>query len=562
MTTRTRGPTLAVRPLDDRVVPSSVLTYTDVDGDLVTVRTGPGLVAAAQFDAAHHQLQTLTLSANSAFAGTSVSITATPGPTGGDGLANVGYINATGIDLGAVTVHGDLGRIDAGTGGPTSVAVRSLTAVSMGRFGTTTQGAGPSLYSNLHGALGSLTVHGDLDAVSVVASGPNGKIGPVRVGGSLIGGQTSGEIRTAGALGPVAIGGDLVGGGLTFNGTDFPTGIVEAGGKLVGLTIGGSVIGAAFQGSGQVALGGDAGPIRVGGSLVGGSGIDSGSVFGTNPITVASLSVGGSLVPKSATTLSGTAEVVNGTIGWMTVGGDMGTFIAARNLGSVTIRGSIDDSAGPGVIQVYGGGAGAIRIGGSVTGALLGSRFGSVTVGGSVHGTIRADETIGRVTVRGSLVDSLVQAAGPAAADGKPSVAIGSVTVFGRVEHSQIRAGFDESGQGVNGDAQIGPVTVHGDWIASDLVAGINPGFSDVFGTSFDHPMTSGQPHSFSRIGPVVIGGQVLGTPGGGNSHGIEAQEVASLTVAGTKVRLTAGRSNDTTAIPLGATGDMVVREF
>jgi len=544
MITWIRRRALAVGPLDDRILPAAVLTYTDVDGDLVTVRTSAGtdLTGSAHFDAAHHQLQTLDLSNGSfgnTFLGTSVTITAKPGPTGGDGLVNVGYINATGIDLGAVSVHGDLTRIDAGTGGPTSVAVKSLAVMSMGRFGDSTQGVGPSLFSNVHGALGSLMVHGDLDAASIEVTGPNGKAGSVRIGGSLVGGLTTGEIRTAGSLGPVTIGGDLIGGGVNLLGTDFPTGILASGGRLAGLTIGGSVIGAAFSGSGEIALSGDAGPIRVGGSLVAGGGLTlSGSIVESKPDAV---------VPS------------------VSVGGDLMASIDVQRVGAITVHGSVGDSTQEGSIEVHT--VGVVRIGGSMTGALLGRRVGSLIVGGSLRGSITVYDTIGQLVVRGSAIGARVSVQGPVVADGKPSVAIGTVTVFGRVENTQILAGFDPLGMDANADAQIGTVTVHGDWIASDLAAGIDPGFqTNVFGDGDDHKMSgfsvTDHPHSFSRIGPVVIQWQLLGTPGGVDSYGIEAEQIVSLTVAGVAVPLKAGRSNDTVAVPLGATGDVVAREF
>ncbi len=49
------------------------------------------------------------------FAGATPTITAARSAAGGDGLVNVGRINATGIDLLNVVVDGDLGRIQAGS---------------------------------------------------------------------------------------------------------------------------------------------------------------------------------------------------------------------------------------------------------------------------------------------------------------------------------------------------------------------------------------------------------------------------------------------------------------
>lgn len=565
---RTRRSALDLHPLDERFLPAAVLHYTDVDGDLVTVRTSAGTNAdlsfGAIFDPSGHQLQTLWLFPN-AFENTSVSITAKPGPTGGDGLVNVGYINAFGINLGAVTIHGDLGRIDAGTGGTSAIAVRSLTAISMGRFGITTQDVSPSLLSNLHGALGKMDVRGDLDAASLQISGPNGKAGSIHVGGSLIGGFTSGAIHADGALGPVFIGGDLVGSGFSLNGNDVPTGVIACNGKLVGLTIGGSVIGSAIDGSGQVNVAGDAGPIRVGGDLVAGGGAYSGSIYENGQGTVASVSIGGSLIPGPSLFASGAVIMASDTVGSVTVGGNVRTFIAVGRSASVVVHGSVGDLTKWG--QINGEILGDVRIGGSLTGTIRTQRIGSLTVGGSVEGGISAFESIGRLVIKGNLVSSNVSVMGPAVPDGKPCVGIGSLTVFGRVEQSQIAAGFDPMGNLGNADVQIGAVTVHGDWIASDLTAGISAGFmSTIFGDA-DDVITNAlgainQPHNHSRIGPVVIQGQLLGTPGNASSHGIEAEEIVSLSVGGTAVHLKAGRSNDTAAIPLGAMGDVVAREF
>lgn len=559
---------LAVRRLDDRILPAATLHYTDVDGDVVTVRTSAGtdsdLSFAARFDVNHHQLQTLLLSLN-AFQGTSVSVTATPGPAGGDGLVNIGHIDATGINLGAVTVHGDLGRIDAGTGGANAVAVRSLTAVSMGRFGITTQDVSPSLFSNLHGALGKMNVHGDLDAVTLDITGPNGQAGAIHVGGSLIGGGLTGAIRTAGKMGPVLIGGDVVGGGFNFNGTDIPTGVIACGGKLVGLTIGGSLIGSSFDGSGQVNLAGDAGPIRVGGDLVGGDGVYSGSIYDNGAGTVASVFIAGSLAPGPSLGASGGVDMSNDTVGAVTIGGNLRSYINLTRSASVVVHGFVGESKITDYIT--GNTLGDVRIGGSLTGEITAVRIGSLTVGGSVQGRIWASDSIGRLVIRGSLVNSSVGVYGPKVPDGTPCVGIGSLTVFGRVEQSQILAGFDPSKIFGNGDVQIGAVTVRGDWIASDLAAGIYPGSKSlIFGDADDQKVTGGgqtdHPNSHSRIGPIVIQGQLLGTPGNATTNGIEAEELVSLSVGGTAIHLKPGRSNDTIAIPLGEAGDVVAREF
>src|SRR5207244_4353494 len=109
---------------------------------------------------------------------------------GGDGFAAVGQIDATGLDVGAVSIDGDLGRVIAGDAVTTTSGLKGLTVQSMGRYGTTT-GAG-NLHSIIQGKLDSLTVKTDLNGVYVEVQGGNdGKIGAVQIGGSIIGGMAN-----------------------------------------------------------------------------------------------------------------------------------------------------------------------------------------------------------------------------------------------------------------------------------------------------------------------------------------------------------------------------------
>src|SRR6185436_12115120 len=95
------------------------------------------------------------------FEGANVSITATRDPAaGGDGTVNVGYIQATGFDLGTVFVEGDLGVIDAGDPAKPASALKGLTVHSLGVLGTST--GAPSLVSVIDGQLDKLTVKFDV----------------------------------------------------------------------------------------------------------------------------------------------------------------------------------------------------------------------------------------------------------------------------------------------------------------------------------------------------------------------------------------------------------------
>src|SRR5438105_317730 len=137
--------------LEDRITPNMstlsivdahTATFNDVDGDRVTVKVSTGRLTSAVMIGGRlgvgDQLQSLDLTAPE-FQNANVSIVATRDPVkGGDGLVNVGYLNAKGRDLGTVLVDGDVARIDAGDQASPANACQSLTVQSLGRYGTTT----------------------------------------------------------------------------------------------------------------------------------------------------------------------------------------------------------------------------------------------------------------------------------------------------------------------------------------------------------------------------------------------------------------------------------------
>lgn len=135
-----------IEMLESRIAPASVITYTDTDGDVVRIISTHGNLAGhATFDdnSDHHQLQTLDLT-DPSFSNTSIIVRVQRAP-GGDGEANIGYINATGNDLTNVVVPGDLGRISAGDGNAGHLAINKLLVRSMGALGTSTQAGGTPL---------------------------------------------------------------------------------------------------------------------------------------------------------------------------------------------------------------------------------------------------------------------------------------------------------------------------------------------------------------------------------------------------------------------------------
>lgn len=116
-------------------------TFTDIDGDLVSVKTTKGAFAAdgSNFvfggNGVPKQLQSLTLDAG--FTGANITITAKPGPRSGNGFVNVGFLDATGVDLGTVSIAGDLARLDAGTVGG---SIQTSRVEATGSAGTLTVG--------------------------------------------------------------------------------------------------------------------------------------------------------------------------------------------------------------------------------------------------------------------------------------------------------------------------------------------------------------------------------------------------------------------------------------
>jgi hypothetical protein len=213
---RHSSPSLALERLDDRRVPAALLNtttvaYTDVDGDAVTVHVSKGSLALSNPDGGPaddftfvaaglgQQLQLINFSDDGGeFTHADLTVSARRTALGGDGLANVGQINSNGADLGAVTVRGDLGHVDAGDGNSASgPALAALSVHSLGRLGTSTQAAGGTLFSFILGNLGTLTVAADVAGAEVFVSG---QLGSGVVGGSVLGGSvgSSGRIEATG----------------------------------------------------------------------------------------------------------------------------------------------------------------------------------------------------------------------------------------------------------------------------------------------------------------------------------------------------------------------------
>ena len=439
----------APEPLESRIAPAVLVNalnpktaiYTDVDGDTVTIIVSKGNLNDAVFVSAMsgdgEQLQAIQFGGG--FAGANLTLKVIRA-SGGDGLAHVGAISAT-TDLGVVTLRGDLGQIDAGDGIHTTPGLKGLKVASMGEFGLTTQSAGltPSLISNLEGSVGQISVAGNMDGASILVN--DGAIGPVTLGGSLLGGTDPGTgVISAKNIGAVKIGGDLRGDGSS-------TGYIQVtGGKLASLTIGGSIIGSGAS-SGRVSAS-TIGAIVIGGDLEGDL-ANSGQIFGQE---IKSITIGGSVIGRGSAT---GAIIANAKLGAVKIGGDItggtggnsGTILAAGSIASITIGGGV--FGGPAMTATLSGriaadSIGSLRIAGDLAGGgangagsvSVTTTLGSLFIGGDLRGStgtlsghVSVDGNTSKMEIRGSIVGGDAEKSGSIFSN-----STGTATVFGDLD--------------------------------------------------------------------------------------------------------------------------------
>jgi hypothetical protein len=588
--------------LEDRrvmatLVNTTTMTYQDIDGDNVTVKfSKPVLTSLAQansiFDfsngtvnnsnAQKQQLREIDLGSLAAASGTTINVTAVVSSTnGGDGFATLGQILAN-LDLGSVTVDGDLGRFDAGDANTSTMGLAALTVQSLGRFGVST--GATQLTSVVDGRLGQLTVKGDIYKASVfVQGGLNGSIGPVTLNGSLIGDNIeTGRIVASGHMGAVKIACDILGG------EGGNSGSIEAQGKIASLTVSGSVRGGGGAGSGRISSFGGIGPVTIQGSIVGGDGGQSGSLYSEYAVT--SFSVGGSILGGSG--LESGAVEIRGDVGNVTITGNL-KGAAAFGSGSVGIGGKISRLiVGGSLLGGSGGSSGSIAsrgVGGvsKISGDLIGGagigsgalyitnqginnltiggslRGGSATFSGSIGATrittlaIKGDilggnatgsqdveaagsisaSTILNLTVDGSIIAGVDATSGNFEANGAirasrelKSLTVGGSLVGNSTHRVLIQANRQENPTGTS-DLAIGSIKVNGRVEYTRIRAGL------LFET--------GAENADAQIGSVIVGGNWIastitagislgadGLPGTNDDaklNGIGVKDVASV---------------------------------
>lgn len=168
------SPFTMIESLEARIAPAALISFTEIDGDLITIKTNKGtngdLATAAGLENGATGVNGFSLrfikseGLADLFAGTNVTITAKK-LGDGNGRADKVVIDASDngendIDLGKVTIKGNIQQFDAGDANLQTLAVKKLTALS---FTTgVVNGESPAI-SLLRGDTGAILVKGDFN---------------------------------------------------------------------------------------------------------------------------------------------------------------------------------------------------------------------------------------------------------------------------------------------------------------------------------------------------------------------------------------------------------------
>ncbi len=343
----------------------STATFTDLDGDRVTVTTNRGQFTGEflQPDQDGFNIYINVLDGlrganrtGASFSGAKISVSAKK-TGGGDGLVNVGYFDASGIGLKSLKIQGNLGAINVGEGVAGKTAIKSLKVNSIGPSLTSS----PVQSSTIAGTVGVLKVSEDVTGVL-----------------KITGGGASGGPRTSAAdvVKKIVIKGDLDGsaGGME-------AGLLQVGGGIKRVVVKGSVIGGATH-SGIVSDG-ELANVKIGGDLRSGD--------ANIPVTISALGDESATSQKDAIAikkLSIAGSVFNAEV---LAGYDRDgiPFNSDAGIGSISVgRNWEASSVVAGVADVTGDGFGRNDgpIAGDTTPALL-SRIASIVIKGTVEGS-------------------------------------------------------------------------------------------------------------------------------------------------------------------------------
>jgi hypothetical protein len=549
--------------LEARIAPATLISpkaisYTDTDGDAVTVKLSKAVLteanAATVFvfnsaftDTTAQQLQSINLATLSSD-GISVKLVAKASGGNGDGFAAVGEINSSGFAVGKVKLDGDLGRISAGSSAP--VAVKSLTVISIGRYSTATQVTGGTLDSTFTGDVGKIAAKQDIRGANIDI---NGRLGGLAIAGSLIGTSLDAErgvIAVSGDIGKIKVGKHIIGGD-----SSSANASITAGGTIGNVSVRGSIVASATSLSQNARLSAEAfGPIKIGGDLRGGQGsnsgainasVNTGSVAGkieasseTDAIPLAAPTSGGIIALRIGGSIIGGTGTSSGTItadgiGGVKISGDIrgGEGISSGGLTVTTLRslavgGSVvgDDGDRSGVVFV-GGDSGKVKISGDIRGGL-----------GLSSGRVEARGVLASVALGGSLVGGdilpLVPVENGPVVESVPVLGGSGQIISGgdmgriKIGHDVVGGDADDSGK-IASAGKLAGLTIRGSVVggAGDQIASISAG-ADGFAIA-------SQISSVDDMGPVKIGHDVRGGDGIGGGHIYTDGALASISMGG-----------------------------
>ena len=473
-------------------VNSHLVTFTDVDGDLVSVKSSKGgftsdlskIFSFGQISDGRYQLQGLTL--GSAFQGTDLTFSASPVQSAGDSHVNVGFINAAGVDLGKITLPGDLGKLSAGE----TIAKGGLAGLyidSLGKRGLTT--GATDLVSVINGPVGILKVLGDVDQATfkvqgVTSNSSAGDIGSLNIGGAIIGGADSatGQIYFTGTLKDAVIGSIQGGAGI---GSGTVNGDSNMLGNLGRITVNGSVTGGSGANSGEI-LANALGAATIKGGLVGGSGQSSGVLASDGDlgkVQILSDLKGDTGINSGLITSSGSIKSV--TVGGSMLGGagaSSGSIVSAYGIGAIKIAGDLKGDAGSSSGDIISGDTlNSLTIYGSVLGST-----------GNFSGSILSSTNINSIKISHEVHGGDGFSSGAISANGKlASLSIGTGLTGGAGNSSgSVFSGADPGLPGDMGNVKIG----------QDVQGGVGA--------------NSGQINSWGNLSSLSIGGALKGADG------------------------------------------------
>ncbi len=485
-----------IEVLEARIAPAAVraVTYTDVDGDVVHVSVSGvnqlgDLTGKLKFigDAGGpQQLVSIDLT-SPLFAGNSLDVTVQQQGVG-DGFVKFGVLNAKGIDLGNVSIHGDVDVIVAGDASPAAPGIAALSLRTLGTGLSLANTFNDGYTSTITGGLGSLTMGGDLNHTHLaVVGGPTAGIDSVSVN-NLIGGSKafSGSITSTGPLGDTSVA-NMTGSGPNSGSISAPS--------IGNFTATGVLTGGGSPGSGSLIITGQAHNVTVGG--LGGGATNSGSVLvgAMNDFSTTGALVGGSgdysgaLVDKGAL---GNVQLA-GLIGAAGTGSGS---ISASKMGNFSAAGAVSGGSGPS--------SGSVLIKGAMGTASLGNLNGS---SGPSSGLISA---AGMVSLNaGTITGGTMPASGSVIVNG----AIGNVNISSLVGGSKDNTGsiivggmgdFLSSGPiGGGGGVTSGSLVVHGN--AGKITVANNQAVTGGAGKSSGSIQVDGSPQDI-RVGNLVGG--------------------------------------------------------